>query len=117
MDRLLLHPIHHGRVSPTRLGNTEGLFQERYEDWSRAPLGVSTKKSSSFLREMLPITGAPRVTASAVLYDFPVEMLATQAKYPLSCLHSCEIVVQNRRQAHAGEIRPFGAQLNIGVQN
>lgn len=80
-------------------------------------LDIPTEQRSNFIREMLPITGAPRVIVSATLYDLRVDELRTRDKYPQLYLRFCEMEVRNRTVSHEGEIRPIAVQLNIGIHN
>lgn len=80
-------------------------------------LDIPAEQRSNLIREMLPITGAPRVIVSATLYDLRVDELKTENKYPQIYLKSCQKEVQNRTESHEGEIRPIALQLHIGMRN
>ena len=80
-------------------------------------LDFGKEQSSRFLRQTLSMARSPRITASAILYNLSVETVKSQTQYPRLYLQSCEIGIPNRPETHAGEIRPFAAQLNVGIQN
>lgn len=80
-------------------------------------LGLSEEQVPGAQREVLAVAESSRLLVVADLYDLSIEDLEGQREYPQLFLQGIEVEITATPQASAGEARPMGAQVYVGIKH